>query len=277
MNIAARGKSPAASERRCLSPETLRSASLLGHIAKAMLPRRSLSGERFTALGADAGSCRGLLGVLTRRLAWLVLPLAAAPAALDAQACLGFGGSGFLSGSGAVWRESSEDVRGLGGSAGFDLGLVAATGHYLKFSGADEFDQEFDFEDMRANVALKLPLPFLSVCPVASVGTGGVLSRNFNDLPSDSETVYGGGVAVGLRLGAPASPVAVIPSVMVSVENYSVDRLFDDIVEGDREFGAVVRGGVTVEIGSIYIRPHAVFTTADDSYLLGGVLLGVAF
>lgn len=213
----------------------------------------------------------------TRRFVWLVLPLAAAPAALEAQACLGFGGSGFLSGSGAVWRESSEDVRGLGGSAGFDLGLVAATGHYLKFSGADEFDQEFDFEDMRANVALKLPLPFLSVCPVASVGIGGVLTKNFNDLPSDSETVYGGGVAAGVRLGAPASPVAVIPSVMVSVENYSVDRLFDDIVEGDREFSAVIRGGVTIEVGSIHVRPYVVFTTAEDSYLIAGAQLGVTF
>ena len=214
---------------------------------------------------------------LSRRLAWLVLPAFAAPAALDAQACLGFGGSGFLSGSGAVWRESSEDVRGLGGSAGLDLGLVAATGHYLKFSGSDEFDQEFDFEDIRANLALKLPLPFLSVCPVATVGTGGVLSRNFDDLPYESDTVYGGGVAAGIRLGAPASGLAVIPSLLVSVENYSVDRLYDDIVEGDREFSAVVRGGVTIEIGSIYVRPHAVFTTADDSYLLGGVLLGVTF
>ncbi|WP_419950673.1 hypothetical protein [Candidatus Palauibacter sp.] len=215
--------------------------------------------------------------VLTRRLAWLVLPVAATPAALEAQACLGFGGTGFLSGSGAVWRESSEDVRGFGGSAGLDLGLVAASGHYLKFSGSDEFDQEFDFEDMRANVALKLPLPFLSLCPVATVGTGAVLSRNFDDLPYKSETVYGGGVGAGIRFGAPASGLAVIPSLLVSVENYSVERLYDDIVEGDREFSAVVRAGVTIEVGSLHVRPHAVLTTADDSYLLGGVLLGITF
>ena len=37
---------------------------------------------------------------LTRRLAWLVLPAFATPYALEAQACLGFGGSGFLSGCG---------------------------------------------------------------------------------------------------------------------------------------------------------------------------------
>ncbi len=213
----------------------------------------------------------------TRRFVWLVLPLAAAPAALEAQACLGFSGSGFLSGSGAVWRESSEDVRGLGGAAGFDLGPVAATGHYLKFSRADEFDQEFDFEDARASVALKLPLPVLSVCPVATVGIGGVLWRNANDLPDRSETVYGVGVAVGQRFGAPGSGLAIIPSATVSIENYSVDRLYDDIVEGDREVSPVIRGGVTVEIGSIHVRPYVVFTTAEDSYLIAGAQLGVTF
>jgi len=212
-----------------------------------------------------------------RRLAGLALIGIAAPAALEAQACLGFSGSGFLSGSGAVWRESSEDVRGLGGAAGFDLGPVAATGHYLKFSGTDEFDQEFDFEDARATVALKLPLPVLSVCPVVTVGVGGVLSRNFNDLPHKSETVYGIGVAIGQRFGAPGSGLAIIPSATVSIENYSVDRLYDDIVEGDREVSPVIRGGVTAEIGSIYVRPYVAFTTADDSYLIAGALLGVTF
>ena len=211
------------------------------------------------------------------RLTWLALLGIAAPAALEAQACLGFSGSGFVSGSGAVWRESSEDVRGLGGAAGFDLGPVAATGHYLKFSGADEFDQEFDFEDARASVGLKLPLPVLSVCPLVTVGIGGVLSRNFDDLPYKSETVYGVGVAVGQRFGAPGSGLAIIPSATVSIENYSVDRLYDDIVEGDREVSPVIRGGVTVEIGSIHIRPYVVFTTADDSYLIAGAQLGVTF
>ena len=211
------------------------------------------------------------------RLAWLALAGIAAPAALEAQACLGFSGNGFVSGSGAVWRESSEDVRGLGGAAGFDLGPVAAVGHYLKFSGTDEFDQEFDFEEARASVGLKLPLPVLSICPIASVGIGGVLSRNFNDLPHESETVYGVGVAVGQRFGAPGSGLAIIPSATVSIENYSVDRLYDDIVEGDREVSAVIRGGVTAEIGSIHVRPYVVFTTADDSYLVAGALLGFTF
>ncbi|MDE2664135.1 MAG: hypothetical protein OXI39_14185 [Gemmatimonadota bacterium] len=212
-----------------------------------------------------------------RQLAWLALAGIAAPGALEAQACLGFSGNGFLSGSGAVWRESSEDVTGLGGAAGFDLGLVAATGHYVKFSGADEFDQEFEFEDARASVALKLPLPVLSVCPLATVGVGGVLSRNFDELPYKSETVYGVGVAVGQRFGAPGSGLAIIPSATVSIENYSVDRLYDDIVEGDREVSAVIRGGVTVEIGSIHARPYVAFTTAEDSHLIAGALLGVTF
>ena len=212
-----------------------------------------------------------------RHLAWLALIGIAAPASLEAQACLGFSGSGFLSGSGAVWRESSQDVTGLGGAAGFDLGPVAATGRYLKFSGADEFDEKFDFEDARASVALELPLPVLSVCPVATVGIGGVLSRNSNDLPHRSETVYGIGVAVGQRFGAPGSGLAIVPAVTVSIENYSVDRLYDDIIEGAREASAVVRGGVTAEIGSIYVRPYVAFTTAEDSYLVAGAQMGVTF
>ncbi len=212
-----------------------------------------------------------------RSLGWLVLPLAAAPSALEAQACLGFGGNGFVSGSGAVWREGSHDTRGIGGAAGLDLGPVAATGRFLKFSGADEFDQEFDFEDARANFALKLPIPLLSVCPVVTVGTGGVLSRNLSDLPYKSETVYGGGVALGHRFSAPGSGFALIPSLIVSVENYAVDRLYDDIVEGGREVSAVIRGGITVQIGKIFVRPYAALTTADDTYLLAGALLGVTF
>ncbi|WP_423927236.1 hypothetical protein [Candidatus Palauibacter sp.] len=63
----------------------------------------------------------------------------------------------------------------------------------------------------------------------------------------------------------------------MSVENYAVDRLYDDIVEGGREVSAVIRGGITVEIGRILVRPYAAFTTADDSYLLAGALLGVTF
>jgi hypothetical protein len=212
-----------------------------------------------------------------RHLTWLALIGIAAPAALDAQACLGFSGSGFLSGSGAVWRESSQDVTGLGGSGGVNVGPVAATGRYLKFSGADEFGDEFDFEDARANVAVELPLPVLSICPVATAGIGGVLSKNSNDLPRKSETVYGVGVAVGHRFGAPGSGLAIVPSVTVSIENYSVDRLYDDIIEGAREASAVIRGGVTAEIGSIHVRPYVAFTTAEDSYLVAGAQLGVAF
>ncbi len=222
-------------------------------------------------------NCRTGQGVAKRWVVGLALVGSVTPSALGAQACLGFSGTGFVSGSGAVWREGSDDTRGIGGAAGLDLGPVAATGRFLKFSGADEFDQDFDFEDARANVALKLPIPLLSVCPVVTVGTGGVLSRNFSDLPYKSETVYGGGVAVGKRFSAPGSGFALIPSLIVSVENYAVDRLYDDIVEGGREVSAVIRGGITVEIGRILVRPYAAFTTADDSYLLAGALLGVTF
>lgn len=212
----------------------------------------------------------------TRTIIWLACLGSVAPSALSAQACLGFGGKGFLSASGAVWRAGSEDTKGIGGAAGLSLGPVAATGRFLKFEGA-ESDENLDFEDTRATLALKLPIPLLSVCPVVTLGTGGVLSRNFDNLPDRSETVYGIGVAAGQRFGAAGSGVAVIPSLIVSVENYAVDRLFDDIVEGDREVSAVLRAGVTVEVGSILVRPYAAWTTAEDTSLIAGILLGVTF
>lgn len=212
-----------------------------------------------------------------RLLAWLTLLGIATPAALDAQACLGFGGGGFLAGTGAVWRDGSEQTTGMGGAIGVDLGPLAATGRFLGFSGEEESGPDFEFEDVRGTLALKLPIPLLSVCPVATIGTGGVLSRNFSDLPYRNETVYGAGLALGRRFRAPGSGLAVIPSVIVSVENYAVARLFDDILERGREVSAVIRGGVTVEVGSILVRPYVAFTTAEDSYAIAGALLGITF
>ena len=170
-----------------------------------------------------------------RLLAWLVLPVAVTPSALEAQACLGFGGNGFVSVSGPNGAKTSENTNGIGGRPGLDLGPLAATAQYLKFSGADEFDQEFDFEDSRATVALKLPMiPLLSLCPVVTVGTGGVLSANFSELPTraNSSTEPAWRWVTGSAQRVPG--FAIIPSAIISVENYEVDRLFDDILEGDR-------------------------------------------
>ena len=44
-------------------------------------------------------------------------------------------------------------MTGVGGSGGLRVGRVAAAGHYLKFSAADRYEQEFDFE--RARVTLQ--------------------------------------------------------------------------------------------------------------------------
>ena len=215
--------------------------------------------------------------ILGRRLAWLLPCALAAPAALEAQACLGFGGNGFVAASGAVWRQASERVRGIGGGAGIGLGPLSAVAHYLRFSETEEGEDENDFADMRAHAALRLPIPLLNVCAVATAGAGGVLPGDLDNRPSGSEPVYGGGLAVGQRFGAPSAGLSIIPSLIVSVENFSVTRLYDDIVEEGREIGAVVRAGVTFESGSIYVRPHAVVTTTADGYLIAGVLFGLAF
>ena len=133
-----------------------------------------------------------------------------APAALEAQTCLGFSGNGFVSAAGAVRREWSENTTGIGAAAGLNIGPVAATARFLKFSGADEFEQEFDFEDSRLYVALNLPLPLLSVCPVVAAGFDGISSTDFSDFPYKSDVVYGAGVALGRYFSA-LGVLAVIP------------------------------------------------------------------
>lgn len=108
---------------------------------------------------------------------WLAVTALAAPAGLEAQACLGFGGDGFVAAAGGVRREWSENTRGIGAAAGLNVGPVSARARFLKFSGEDEFGQEFDFEDSRLHVALNLPSSLLVACPVALQECSRVRSR----------------------------------------------------------------------------------------------------
>ena len=216
------------------------------------------------------------------RSSWLVPGALAAllflsPSTLEAQACLGFDGSGFAAGTAAVRREWSESHTGIGAAGGLKLGPVVATGRFLQFS-VDRYDESSRFQDLRANVALQLPISRLSLCPVVTVGTEPLANRDFLTLPDRSKPVYGGGLAVGNRFGTPGSNLTIIPSLLFTVEKRRIDELIEgDIVIESGEVSGVLRGGVTVEVGRAFIRPYVALTTIDNSYMFAGVMLGVKF
>ncbi len=210
-------------------------------------------------------------------LTWAALGLVTAPP-LEAQACLGFSGDGYVGASGASRREWSRTTTGFGGTGGVRIGRVAAVASYLKFSGADEFDQEFSFQNLRATVAYEAFTSSLSLCPVLALGSEGVSSRDFRSLPYRAEPFFGGGLALGRRITVPNSRLAIIPSLIVSAERHEVERLIEgDIVIQNRETEMQLRGGVTMEFGRLFIRPYANFVAAANGWLTGGAWVGLRF
>ena len=228
-------------------------------------------------------------------LAWAVLgPGTTSP--LEAQACLGFSGSGFLGASAASRREWSNATNfsaarppcrgrqhqhattGFGGSAGLKTGPVAAVASYLKFSAADVYDQEFAFQNVRATVAYEAITSSLSLCPVLTLGSEGLSSRGFPSIPSRSEPFVGGGLALGRRFSVPDSGLAIIPSLIVTTESHRVERIIEgDILTRSRETDALLRGGVTVEFGRFFVRPYVARIVVDNGWLTGGVRFGLTF
>ena len=199
------------------------------------------------------------------------------PSPLQAQTCLGFSGQGFLGASGAVRREWSENTTGIGGTGGLRVGPVAATAHYLAFSDVDKFDQDFDFQSVRATFAYEFHMQPLSLCPVLTLGSEGVSSRDFSSFPYRSEPFYGSGLAVGHRLTAPDFGVTIIASLTASIERHVVERLIEgDILIRVREARGLLDGGVTAAFGRLFVRPYALIV-ADHGWMTGGVRLGLTF
>lgn len=216
------------------------------------------------------------------RLARLALAWAALgwviPSHLEAQTCLGFSGQGFLGASGAVRSEWSYNMTGVGAVGGVSWGRLAATGHYLKFSGTDEFDQDSDFESARATLGYEFSKRSLSLCPVLTSGREGVSSREFSSIPYKSGAFFGGGLAVGHRFGAADSGVTIIPSLSIGIENHVVTRIIEgDILIDERGTSARLHGGVTVEFGRLFVRPYAALIAVENGWLTGGARFGLAF
>ncbi len=228
-----------------------------------------------TVLARPHRSAAVLLGRLL--LASSVLgPVATGP--LEAQTCLGFSGTGFVGASGAIRREWSHTAAGFGGSAGVKLGRVAAATSYLRFSAADEFDQEFEFHNVRATVAYEAITSSLSLCPVGTFGSEGVSSRDFRSIPYRADPFVGGGVALGRRFRLPDSGPTVIPSLIVTAESHRVERIIEgDIQIRSREMDVQLRGGVTLEFGRLFVRPYVALIAVDNGWLTAGARFGLRF
>lgn len=197
---------------------------------------------------------------------------------LEAQTCLGFSGTGFVGASGAIRREWSHTATGWGGSAGVKMGRVAAVTSYLRFSGADQFDQEFEFHNIRATVAYEAITSSLSLCPVGTFGSEGVSSRDFRSIPYRADPFVGGGVALGRRFASSDSGPAVIPSLIVTAESHRVERIIEgDILTRSREMDVLLRGGVTVEFGRLFVRPYVALIAVDNGWLTAGARFGLRF
>lgn len=67
-----------------------------------------------------------------------------------------------------------------------------------------------------------------------------------------------------------------IPSVIVTADSHNVERLIEgDIRTRERGTFARLRGGVTVESGSLLVRPHVALIAVDDGWLTAGVRFGL--
>ncbi|MDE0102181.1 MAG: hypothetical protein OXN89_07365 [Bryobacterales bacterium] len=197
---------------------------------------------------------------------------------LEAQSCLGFSGDGFIGAAGATRREWSYTMTGFGGSGGLRIGRVGAVASYLKFSGTDEFGQTFGFQNFRATVGYEAITSSLSLCPVLTIGSEGVSSRDSRSLPYSSKPIFGGGLALGRRFSAPNSALAMIPSLIVTAEGHEVERLIEgDIQIRSRGMATVVQGGVTVEFGRVLVRPYVALVAVDNGWLRAGVRFGLTF
>lgn len=176
-----------------------------------------------------------------------------ARSSLEALTCLGFSGDGFLGASGSVRREWSHTT-GFGRSAGVKIGRLAAIGSYPKLAGADQFDQESGFQDVRATVAYQAITSPPSLSPLLALGSEGVFSRGFRSIPHRSEPFFGGGVALGRRFTVPDSGLAFVPSEIVTTESHSVERVIEgDIAIRSRETNVLLRGGVTMEFCRLFV------------------------
>ena len=236
---------------------------------------QQLRSERTTV----ATRCHRPVAVLLRRMLLalsLLGPVASLP--LEAQSCLGFSGTGFVGASAALRSEWSHSMTGFGASGGIKTGRVATAASYLRFSAVDRFDQKSEFQNLRVTTAYEAFTSSLSLCRVGTFGSEGVSSREFRSIPYRSDPFVGGGLALGRRFTLADSGPAVIPSLIVTAESHSVERIIEgDIVIRSREMDVLLRGGVTFEFGRLFVRPYVALVAVENGWLTGGARFGLRF
>ena len=83
---------------------------------------------------------------------------------------------------------------------------------------------------------------------------------------------------MGHAFTATDSGVTIIPSLSASIEGHVVERIIEgDISINERERTVVLRGGLTVESGRLFVRPYAAFLDVENGWLTGGATLGWRF
>lgn len=85
---------------------------------------------------------------------------------------------------------------------------MAALASYLKISGSDDFGQTFGFQNVRETVGYEAIASSFSLCPVVTIGSEGVSSRDYRSLPYSAEPISGADwrCAVGLADRIPVLP-----------------------------------------------------------------------
>jgi ketosteroid isomerase-like protein len=69
-----------------------------------------------------------------------------------------------------------------------------------------------------------------------------------------------------------------IPSLTVTTESHRVERIVEgDIATRSRETVVLLRGGVTVEFGRLFVRPYVALITVDNGWLTAGARFGLRF
>ncbi len=70
----------------------------------------------------------------------------------------------------------------------------------------------------------------------------------------------------------------IIPSLIVTIEIHRVERFIEDgILTRSREMDVLLRGGVTVEFGRLFVRPYVALIAVDNGWLTAGARFGLRF
>lgn len=211
-----------------------------------------------------------------RLFTYLAFPLALVPTGLEAQACLGFSGKGFVAPAVGVRFQrderglpGNESLSGAGGVAGVQLEPIAVKAQLLSFPVTQTSNLVF----ARADLAVQLPAPWTPLCVVLTVGNERV-SGSYDR--SSTTLMRGLGLAIG-HVASAGSDGKIIPSLLVGLETGEAVPLTGHLPLPYGQYSTVVRGGVTFAFAGAFIRPYVVIRTVDDGQVTWALAAGFTF